>query len=201
MAKNNSLAYIKRFLNTLDVEKKHDSEESSYYEIEGVKIRLSNHSKKLTKEADRHDLNIIQPVNSSQYIVTVRSSLAMMVLDLKGVKELISNYLLLKRMDAFKVSKESVEEKTEELLDYLKSTKLKSASPYKFGMYLNAKYGWYSESRMSDCCKKYFKRRIAEKFSSVTDMDEFLSGDFSKKVDAMKSKRLSKNDMVKLLAD
>lgn len=211
MAKNNSLTYIKRFLLTFPNVEVIECINSSYFNIDGVRVRISNHSKKQTKVNNKYDLSVIQPVNDDkQYIVIIKSSLAMLILDLKGVKEFIRNYIFIQQMNKFEIplhnedvltkdeKKEIIKDK---VLDRIKdNTKLKSLKSDALGMYLSSFYKeWYNDSKITKLGRKLIRDTLFSKNFTINEMNLYLKETFVKRMNDYPKSKYSQTDIKELL--
>lgn len=184
---------------------------SSYFNIDGVRVRISNHSKKQTKVNNKYDLSVIQPVNDDkQYIVIIKSSLAMLILDLKGVKEFIRNYIFIQQMNKFEIPihNEDVLTKDEKreiikdkVLDRIKdNTKLKSLKSDTLGTYLSTFYKeWYNDDKVTKLGRKLIRDTLFSKNFTINEMNVYLKETFIKRMGDYPKSKYSQTDIKELL--
>lgn len=203
MAKTDSLLYIKRYLKTFDGVEVTECINSAYYKIGNIKIRLSNHSKKQTKVTNKFDISIVQPVNDNkQYIVTIRGSLAMNIMNLTETKEFIRNYILIRQMDRFTIEeydeetiketedKTTIDLKTDDLTDVTKEHS-------KLSVYLKHTYKWYSK-RLSDNGKKHLRHYIIHNIKNENDLTDLMES-LTERINKKPSKIFSKTEIENLI--
>lgn len=210
MSKLNSLIYVKRYLQTFENVEITECINSTYYKIDGVKIRVSNHSKKQTKINSKYDLSVIQPINDDkQYIVIIKSSLAMLIMDLKGVKEFIKNFILIQKMNKFEIPlftedmTESEKEKTkidlmhERTLSTIKETdRIDMLTSFQLGEYLSENYRkWYNDAFLSKEAKKLLRNKLIEMKFTIVEMDKYLKTTFKRKIDDISKSKLTAIDI------
>lgn len=210
MAKLNSLIYVKRYLQTFENVEITECINSTYFNIDGVKIRVSNHSKKQTKINSKYDLSVIQPVNDDkQYIVIIKSSLAMLVMDLKGVKEFIRNFIFIQKMNKFEIplftddmsdkakEKVKIDLMREKTLSTIKETdKIETLSPSQLGEYLGENYRkWYNDTFLTKEAKKLIRNKLVEKKFTIGEMDKYLKTIFKEKIAEITKSRLDVIDV------
>lgn len=210
MAKLNSLIYVKRYLLTFENVEVTECINSTYFNIDGIKIRVSNHSKKQTKVNSKYDLSVIQPVNDDkQYIIIIKSSLAMLVMDLKGVKEFIRNFIYIQKMNKFEIplftddmsdkekEKVKVDLMREKTLSTIRETdKLDKLTPSQLGEYLGENYRkWYNDSFLSKESKKLVRTKLIEKNFTIKEMNKYLQTTFKTKISEIAKSRLTTTDI------
>ena len=210
MAKLNSLIYVKRYLLTFENVEVVECLNSTYFNIDGIKIRISNHSKKQTKVNSKYDLSVIQPVNDDkQYIVIIKSSLAMLVMDLKSVKEFIRNFIFIQKMNKFEIPlftddmSEKEKEKVkidlmhEKTLSTIKDTDhIDKLSSTQLGEYLSENYRkWYNDTFLSKNCKKLIRAKLVEKDFTIKEMNKYLQTKFKEKIDEIAKSQLKADDI------
>ena len=198
MAKTDSLLYIKRYLKTFDGVKETECINSTYYKIGDIKIRLSNHSKKQTKVTNKFDISVVQPINDTkQYIVTIRGSLAMNIMNLTQTKEFIRNYILIRQMNKFTIeeySKESIKEKEDKTIDDLKDI---ARDHSELSVYLSDKYKWYGK-QLSNNGKKHLRYYIINNIKDKNDLADLMNG-LAERITKRPSKIFSKTEMESLI--
>lgn len=210
MAKNNSLTYVKRYLTTFENVEITECLNSTYFNIDGIKIRISNHSKKQTKINSKYDLSIIQPINDDkQYIIIIKSSLAMLIMDLKGVKEFIRNFILWEKMKKFEIPlyTDDMSEKEKErvkidlmrerTLSRIKETdEIDKLTPSQLGEYLSENYNkWYNDMFLTKESKKLIRKKLVEKKFTIAKMNKYLKTIFNEKIAEIAKSKLNVNDI------
>lgn len=184
MAKNNSLTYIKKFIeqNYPNCKKSVSiSSASTYYEIDGVDIRLSDHDK-WNKTSCNGDIYIVKPLNDDKhYMVTLKKNVGIMIMDLKQVKSFIENYVLIHKMDEFSAKNKpqtSVGKTVMEEFDR-PSKKLSEMDSITIGQYFKENIDGYSRVPSQ---KRRLLRRFAVNEIGVTDgmqrFFDFVNGGF-----------------------
>lgn len=197
MAKPDSLLYIKRYLKTFEGVEETECVNSTYFKINNLKIRVSNHSKKQTKVTNKFDVSIVQPMNDiKQYIVSVRGSLAMNVMNLTQVKEFVRNYILIKQMDKFRIDDyEEDEEKKEDISKTPSITdSLTFTDPSKLSVYIKTTFGKWYKRNLSQNARKHLREYIIENSKSKEEIDDLLIK-LSKVVLTNPTKIYSKNEI------
>lgn len=184
MAKNNSLSYIRRYINTFENVKCSRGVNSSYHVVDDVHIRVSNHNKKVTKDYNKNDIDIVSAINNDKfYIVSVKNSLGNMILDLNGTKEFIRNYILIKKLNIFNKSEifnGSGEKKNEEF-GLTNSDKICEVDRHTFGEFLTKKYKWYTN--LNNGARKQLKIVLfGNKELTIGNLDAFLNSKLSEMV-------------------
>ncbi len=184
MAKNNSLSYIRRYLNTFENAKCSRGVNSSYHIIDDVHIRVSNHNKKVTKDYNKNDIDIVSAINNDKfYIVSVKNSLGNMILDLNGTKEFIRNYILIKKLNIYnktEIFNGSGEKKNEEF-GLTNSDKIFEVDRHAFGEFLTKKYKWYTY--LTDGARKQLKMALfSKKDLTIGGLDTFLNSNLNEMV-------------------
>lgn len=208
MAKNNSLTYVKRYLTTFENVEITECLNSTYFNIDGIKIRISNHSKKQTKINNKYDLSIIQPINDDkQYIIIIKSSLAMLIMDLKGVKEFIRNFILWEKMKKFEIplytddmsekERVKIDLMRERTLSRIKETdEIDKLTPSQLGEYLSENYNkWYNDMFLTKESKKLIRKKLVEKKFTIAKMNKYLKTIFNEKIAEIAKSKLNVNDI------
>lgn len=200
MAKNDSLTYIKRYIKTFEGVEETECVNSTYYKINNLKIRVSNHSKKQTKVTNKFDVSIVQPINDTkQYIVTVRGSLAMNIMNLTQVKEFVRNYILIKQMDKFRIEDyEEDEEKTDTIKSSSIIDKLTFTDHSRLSVYIKTTFGKWYKRNLSQNARKFLRSYIIENGKSQEETNELLIN-LSKKVLTNPAKIYSKIELETML--
>lgn len=177
MAKNNPLTYIKKFLdknykNSTKVESK--TTQSTYYTIDDVKIRLSDHNKTDHKD-NSFDIYIVRAINSDkQYIVSIKDNVSMSVMTLPEVKSFIDSFILINRMKSYQVVKKKTTMKQD--LSYRfenDNNRLSDFEVSDIGSYLSTNTTWYK--KFGDNRRRKFRHTICKNLKTVKDMKEYAS--------------------------
>lgn len=176
MAKNNPLSYIRRYINSFDNVKIKKGTNSTYHIIDDdIHIRVSNHNKKITKDYNKNDIDIVQAVNNDKlYIITIKYSLGNLILDLNGAKEFIRNFILMKKLNVYSKAFISFENNTQSnRFGFIETNKIKEVDKAMLIIFISEKYKWYST--MTDGAKRKFKEILFGKEEMlISDLDKFI---------------------------